>query len=64
MMGSIAAQGEIKDPGSFDAIRRAIVFGTVTASFTIESFSLDRLRTLQRPEIMARLDEYTGMVRV
>jgi sugar/nucleoside kinase (ribokinase family) len=39
------------------AIRRAIVVGSVVASFTVEQFSLDRLRTLTRAEILARYAE-------
>lgn len=63
MMGSIAA-GSSDDPGSFASIRAALVHGTVVASYTIEAFSLDRLRTLSRAEIEARYNEYAAMVRV
>ncbi|PLX87321.1 MAG: sugar kinase [Desulfuromonas sp.] len=35
-------------------LRRAIVFGTVMASFTVEQFSLDRMRTLNYEEIENR----------
>jgi sugar/nucleoside kinase (ribokinase family) len=38
-------------------MRRAIVLGSVLASFTVEQFSLDRLRTLGSDEIRARFDE-------
>jgi sugar/nucleoside kinase (ribokinase family) len=38
-------------------MRRAIVLGTVLASFTVEQFSLDRLRTLTADEIRARYAE-------
>lgn len=66
MMGSLAAAGSAPgaDAGSFDAIRRALVHGTVVASFNIEAFSLDRLRTLTRSELDARYNEYAAMVRV
>jgi len=37
--------------------RRAIIYGSVLASFNVESFSLDRLKTLGRPEIDARFRE-------
>jgi sugar/nucleoside kinase (ribokinase family) len=36
------------------ALRRAVVMGSTLASFCVEAFSLDRLRTLSRPEIDAR----------
>src|SRR5512145_451700 len=37
-------------------MRRAIVLGSVLASFTVEQFSLDRLRTLAPGEIRGRFD--------
>jgi len=65
MMGSIAATGATgEDPGSYHAIRRSLAHATVTASFTIESFSLDRLRKLNRAEIDARYAEYASMTRL
>jgi sugar/nucleoside kinase (ribokinase family) len=38
-------------------LRRAIVLGSVLASFTVEQFSLDRLRTLTPAEIRGRFTE-------
>lgn len=38
-------------------LRRAIVLGSVLASFAVEQFSLDRLRTLDPSEIRARFAE-------
>jgi hypothetical protein len=38
-------------------LRRAIVVGSVVASFAVEQFSLDRLRTLTAAEIAARYAE-------
>lgn len=65
MMGSIAATGAAgNDPGSFDSIRRSLAHGTVVASFTIEAFSLDRLKKLSRKEIDARYGEYARMTRL
>lgn len=62
MMGSLAAAGTADS--SFATIRRALVHGTVIASFTIEAFSLDRLKRLTRAEIDARAEQYAAMVRV
>jgi hypothetical protein len=52
-MGYLARCGRL-DHGT---MRRAIVVGTVLASFTVEQFSLDRLRTLTPGEIAARYAE-------
>jgi sugar/nucleoside kinase (ribokinase family) len=65
MMGSIAATGAAgTDPSSYDSIRRSLAHATVTASFTIEAFSLDRLKRLTREEIEARYREYGTMTRL
>lgn len=63
MMGFLAAEGGQR-PGAFDSLRRALVHGTVIASFTIEAFSLSRLEKLTRDVIQRRFDAYTRMVRV
>ncbi|WP_164020152.1 PfkB family carbohydrate kinase [Pyxidicoccus trucidator] len=54
-MGALATS-----PGSPDAavLRRAMVMGSVMASFTVEKFSLERLREVTRPEIHARFAEF------
>lgn len=69
MMGSIAAEvakggkaGE--DPGSFESVRRAMAHGTVVASFTIEQFSLGRLRQLTKSELDVRGHQYMHMLRL
>lgn len=65
MMGSIAAAGARGgNPMSFEHILRALAHGTIIASFNIESFSLDRLRTLKRREIDKRHAEFVKMIRV
>ena len=53
-MGYIAKHDNL-DEGT---IRRAIIHGSVMASFNVEEFSCDRLRRLTRPEIAARVDEF------
>jgi sugar/nucleoside kinase (ribokinase family) len=52
-MGYLAQAGRHDDA----TMRRAIVLGSVLASFTVEQFSLDRLRTLTPDEIRARYGE-------
>lgn len=44
-----------------DSLRKAIVYGSVVASFTVESFGLDRLRTLKRDEIDARFSQFMAL---
>lgn len=53
-MGYLAATGNLTD----ESIRRAIVFGSVMASFTVEAFSLDRLRALDYKEIEERFHAF------
>ncbi|HVN67448.1 MAG TPA: PfkB family carbohydrate kinase [Candidatus Sulfotelmatobacter sp.] len=38
-------------------IRKAVIIGSVMASFNIEDFSLDRMKTLKRKEILARFEQ-------
>jgi sugar/nucleoside kinase (ribokinase family) len=37
-----------------DSLRKAVVYGSVIASYCVEAFSLDRLQTLTQPEIEQR----------
>lgn len=48
---------------NLNAIKRAMMIGNVMASFTIESFSVDRLANLTKKDINKRLKEYTSMLR-
>jgi len=45
------------DDVSETSIRKAIIYGTVMASFDVEDFSLNRQRSLTRDEIESRFDE-------
>lgn len=70
MMGSLAAASARRSPDAepapigFDELRRALAHATVAASFTIESFALERLTHLTRRELADRFDEFVRMVRV
>jgi sugar/nucleoside kinase (ribokinase family) len=57
-MGALAADGRLDEA----SVRRAMAYGGVVASFGVEAFSLDRLRTLSRADIEARLAEYRRLV--
>ena len=58
-MGYVAQQGR----HDFDTLRRALVRGTVAASFTIEDFSLRRVQNLTREEVNQRVDQLLSMLR-
>ena len=53
-MGYLAATGNLSDA----SFRQATIFGSVMASFTVEAFSLERLRALDYKEIEARFREF------
>lgn len=53
-LGYLASCSEIDDR----EMRRAVVFGSVVASFVVEAFGLDRLRSIAREEIDARFGEF------
>ena len=56
-VGYLAATGNFSEA----AIRKATVFGSVMASFTVEDFSLDRLRRLAWPEIEERFRMFQAL---
>ncbi|NBV46084.1 MAG: sugar kinase [Planctomycetia bacterium] len=58
MMGHLAALGRL-DPQS---LKEALAYGVVTASFTVEDFSLDRLQGINRRDLDSRLAEYRQML--
>ncbi|MBI2298829.1 MAG: sugar kinase [Armatimonadetes bacterium] len=57
LVGYLAAVDRSDDA----ALRRAAAYGTVLASFNVEDFSLDRLRTLTREEVEERYLAFHGM---
>jgi sugar/nucleoside kinase (ribokinase family) len=58
-LGYLASRGEIQDR----EMRRAIIFGSVLASFTVEKFSLDRLREISLRDIQQRYDAFRDLTR-
>jgi sugar/nucleoside kinase (ribokinase family) len=56
-MGYLTAAGKATDR----ALRRAVVYGSVLGSFTVEKFGLDRLRKLKRSEIHARARHFAKL---
>ena len=56
--------GRLEDAAAFDAIRRSLAHGTIIASFTIETFSLERLSEITDAQIGERYDEFAAMMRL
>jgi sugar/nucleoside kinase (ribokinase family) len=54
VMGSLASAGQVSE----SELRRAMIHGSVLASFNVEDFSLDRLGHLHRTDIDARYREF------
>ncbi len=56
--------GYLAHEGRFHAatLRKAVAFGNVLASFTVEDFSLRRLARLTHPDIQARMQNYKRML--
>lgn len=59
LMGSLARAESL----DFNALKRAVLTGTVMASFTCEGFSLERLLSLQESELEQRLSDLGGMMK-
>ncbi|MGP1310638.1 MAG: hypothetical protein ACTS27_10615, partial [Phycisphaerales bacterium] len=55
---------DTSDVCSLETLQRAMAYGTVVASFTIEQFSLERLTTLTEREVKERMAEFQRVVRV
>jgi sugar/nucleoside kinase (ribokinase family) len=60
LLGHLIAEGG----SGVTSLRRAMAYGTVLASLTVEGFGLDRLRRTDEAEIRARLERYRAMLAV
>ena len=58
-MGYLALSGSVNEQN----LRSAVVFGSALASFVVEDFSCERLRSLSRKEILSRVDAMRAMTR-
>jgi sugar/nucleoside kinase (ribokinase family) len=56
-LGYLASRSEMHDR----ELRRAIVFGSVLASFTVEKFSLDRLREITLADVLERYQDFRAL---
>ena len=60
MMGYLASRGQV-DAG---ALKRALAYGTITASFAIEDFSVGRLGQVTAQDVEQRLHEYVACTHI
>ncbi len=58
MMGYLAQQGNFEPK----TLKEAMAYGVLVASFTVEDYSLDRLRGIERPDIELRMERYRRML--
>lgn len=59
-IGYLATQKTISD----SAMRKAMIYGTITASFAVEAFSIDKLSSIARNDIHRRVVRFIKMVRI
>ena len=55
--GYLAASGDT----SFDNMKRAIIYGSAMASFTVEKFGTERLQNLSQAEIDSRVQKFVNL---
>ncbi len=58
MMGYLSEFGDFSAP----SLKRAMAYGILIASFNVEDFSLERLKTLSREELEFRMQQYQRML--
>ena len=56
-LGYLASRSEVHER----ELRRAIIFGSVLASFTVEKFSLDRLREISLRDVHERYQDFRAL---
>ena len=63
-MGYLASCGTVSGQVEINTFRRAMIYGSVMGSFTVEKFGLERLRQLSRDQIDARFKQFQRLVQV
>ena len=58
MMGYLAARGNFEPR----TLKEALAYGVLVASFTVEDFSLDRLKQIERADLDRRMTDYRQML--
>ncbi len=49
---------------ALQALRQAMIYGTITASFTVEAFSIDKLSAITCKDVNKRAGKFSEMVRI
>jgi sugar/nucleoside kinase (ribokinase family) len=62
-MGYLASHAPVNHHTPVHLMRRAVIYGSVMGSFTVERFGLERLRHLSRQEIEERYREFVKLTR-
>ena len=56
-VGYLAKSGRLDD----ETLRKAVIYGSVMASFNVEDFSLNRLKRLKHSEIQERYRQFQAL---
>ena len=54
LIGYVASQPEV----TFDVLKTAIVYGSATASYCVEDFSNDKLKSISKEELFSKISDY------
>jgi len=59
-LGSLASDGEVKE----DNLRKALIYGTILASFTCEKLSVDGIKERELDEIVDRIGHFVEIMKI
>ncbi len=59
LMGYISSKNKVTE----ESLRKGVVYGTVAASYCVEAFSLNKLRTISKKELDGRFNDIMRMTR-
>ena len=57
-MGYLASTDDI----SFENMKRALVYGSALASFTVQKFGTDKIKEVTASELDGRIDEFKSLM--
>ena len=59
MTGDLASRGN--SHVSFKTLKTAVVVGSVLASYNVEAFSLERMRSVEQKDILSRFAQFQDL---